>query len=125
MNAPIRRQRNLALPSFLSRLLTEPVGPTPACFHVRDTREDRRNDLPKRRPDTAIDDLILTNDTWGENGDADLIRQTASAVYAFSLNEGSNDAALVVTLAPGAYTVNARGKDESTGVALVEVYLVP
>jgi hypothetical protein len=69
--------------------------------------------------------LLLTNDTWGENGDADTVRATAAALGAFPLYEGSADAAFVVTLPPGAYTVHARGVGGDTGIALVEVYLVP
>ena len=78
-----------------------------------------------RRPGTAIDDLILTNDTWGENGDAAQVRQTATAVFAFGLTEGSADAAFVVTLPPGGYTVQVTGKGGTTGTALAEIYLVP
>jgi hypothetical protein len=122
---------NIMIPGFVvseegSRtFLIRAVGPTLARFNVQGTLADPVIEIYKRRPGTAIDDLVLTNDTWGENGDSTLIRQTASAVHAFSLNDGSADAALVVTLAPGAYTVNARGAAGATGVALVEVYLVP
>jgi outer membrane protein assembly factor BamB len=69
--------------------------------------------------------LLLTNDTWGENGDAAAIRAAATTVGAFPLDEGSADAAFIVTLPPGAYTVHARGVGGTTGIALVEVYLVP
>ncbi len=45
---------------------------------------------------------------------------------AFALATGSKDAALVVTLAPGVYTVHGAAADgTSTGVILVEVYVVP
>ena len=105
--------------------LIRAVGPSLARFNVSGVLADPMIEVYKRRPGTAIDDLILTNDTWGENGDADQIRTTAAALHAFKLNEGSTDAAFVVTLPPGAYTVNAKGKDGATGVAIVEVYLVP
>ena len=105
--------------------LIRAVGPTLGRFGVPGLLADPRIEVYKRRPGTAIDDLILTNDTWGENGDAEQIRQAATSVSAFRLNDGSKDAAFVVTLPPGAYTVNAKGVDDSTGVALVEVYLVP
>jgi len=122
---------NIMIPGFVvsaegSRtFLIRAVGPTLSRFNVQGVLADPRIDVYKRRPGTAIDDLILTNDTWGENGDAALVRQTASALFAFSLNEGSADAAFVVTLPPGQYTVNAKGVADTTGVALVEVYLVP
>ena len=50
----------------------------------------------------------------------------ASQVFAFPLASGSKDAAFVVTLPPGQYTVHAKASDGvSTGVVLVEVYAVP
>ena len=49
----------------------------------------------------------------------------AQQVGAFALPSGSKDAALVVTLAPGPYTVVVTDRNGATGVPLVEVYLVP
>jgi hypothetical protein len=37
----------------------------------------------------------------------------------------SEDAALLITLQPGVYTVQVAGVDNTTGVALVEIYEVP
>ena len=105
--------------------LIRAVGPTLDRFTISGFLEDPWLEIYKRRPGTTTDDLVLSNDTWGENGDAETVRQAALAVSAFRLNEGSADAALVVTLPPGAYTVNAKGKGSATGVALVEVYLMP
>jgi hypothetical protein len=45
-----------------------------------------------------------------------------SSAGAFSLSETSKDAALVVTLEPGAYTATVTGANNSTGIALVELY---
>ncbi|MBE2214694.1 MAG: endo-1,4-beta-xylanase [Opitutaceae bacterium] len=105
--------------------LVRAVGPTLARFGITGFLPDPWFEIYKRRPGTATDDLLLTNDTWGENGDTETLRQAALTVRAFRLNDGSTDAALVVTLPPGSYTVNAKGKDSGTGVALVEVYLMP
>ena len=38
---------------------------------------------------------------------------------------GSADSAMVLTLPPGAYTVEVSGADGGSGVALVEIYEVP
>jgi hypothetical protein len=46
-------------------------------------------------------------------------------VGAFALEASSKDAALVVTLPPGNYTAQVTGADNTTGIALVEVYEVP
>ncbi len=63
------------------------------------------------------------NDDWG--GGAALANAFKS-VAAFDLPPGgSPDAALVVTLNPGGYTVRVTGKNGTTGVALVEIYELP
>ena len=49
-------------------------------------------------------------------------RFTATASGAFPLVAGSRDAALVVNLPEGGYTVQVSGVAGGTGVALVEVY---
>jgi hypothetical protein len=46
----------------------------------------------------------------------------AARVGAFALTAGSADAALVMNLEPGNYTVQVKGKGTATGVAIVEVY---
>ncbi len=62
------------------------------------------------------------NDDWG--GASDLAGGFA-AVGAFTLSGTSRDAALLVVLAPGNYTAQISGVNNTTGVALVEVYEVP
>ena len=45
---------------------------------------------------------------------------------AFPLNDSSwSDAALLVTLKPGMYTVEVSGVGNTTGVGMVEVYELP
>jgi len=48
-----------------------------------------------------------------------------AAVGAFALPSGRADCALVLTLAPGAYTAVVSGVNGTSGVALVEVYQAP
>jgi len=50
---------------------------------------------------------------------------TFTQVGAFALPANSPDCAFVATLPPGAYTANVSGVNNTTGVALVEVYEVP
>jgi hypothetical protein len=64
------------------------------------------------------------NDNWSERHDADLIEQTATRVGAFPLARGSKDAAFLIELAPGAYTLHL-GTDGPAGTGLIEVYVVP
>jgi hypothetical protein len=50
------------------------------------------------------------------------ITQASARTGAFALAPGSNDAALLITLAPGTYTAQVSGTAGTTGIALVEVY---
>ena len=69
-------------------------------------------------------EILSANDNWSDTANADEIARIATAVGAFPLAAGSADAALLIDLAPGAYTIHAAGVDGATGVAVVEVYEV-
>jgi hypothetical protein len=97
-------------------VLIRVVGPGLAPFNVGGTVADPKFDLfdsDARRIDG--------NDNWGaEPALSTAFRQ----VGAFDLPSGSRDAALVVTLNPGNYTVQANGTNNATGTALIEIYEV-
>jgi sugar lactone lactonase YvrE len=65
---------------------------------------------------------IATNTVWG--GGATLTAAFAQ-VGAFALAANSADSALLVTVPSGLYTVQVSGTDNSSGIALVEVYEMP
>jgi len=65
--------------------------------------------------------VIASNDNWNNNAS---IASTAQTLGAFPLSSTA-DAALLVTLAPGVYTATVSGVNDTTGIALVEVYEVP
>jgi hypothetical protein len=65
---------------------------------------------------------IGSNDNWGGSTE---LAGAFTQVGAFGLPATSRDAALLVTLQPGAYTVQVSGVNSTTGVAIVEVYEVP
>jgi hypothetical protein len=65
---------------------------------------------------------LAENDTWGA---AAALTAAFAQVSAFALPAASRDAALVVTLVPGAYTAQVSSATAATGVALVEVYELP
>jgi hypothetical protein len=67
---------------------------------------------------------VATNDRWDVGANAAAVHTASGNVGAFALPAGSQDAALLITLAPGAYTVKVEGKNESEGVALLEIYEV-
>ena len=58
-----------------------------------------------------------------DNWDPSLV-STFTQVGAFALDANSKDAALLVTLPPGIYSVKLTGKNNTTGEGLVEVYEV-
>jgi hypothetical protein len=66
--------------------------------------------------------VVLENDDWGSNA-AD-IYAASKATGAFQFEKGSHDAALLATLAPGAYTAFVTGVNDTQGVALIEAYEV-
>ena len=70
---------------------------------------------------------IAENDNWSAiSADTTATAQAARDTGAFALANGSKDAALILTLAPVAYTAQVSGADgTSTGVALIELYEVP
>jgi hypothetical protein len=97
------------------QLLIRAVGPGLAAFGVPGTLVDPRVEVYNS---TGV--KLTENDNW----DAGLAA-TFGAVGAFALPAGSRDAALLITLPPGSYSVQVRGADGGTGEALVEVYEVP
>jgi hypothetical protein len=100
------------------RVLIRAVGPTlgNAPFNVPDVVAD---------PQLALfsgPTQVSANDNWGGTGE---LTAAFAQVGAFPLPATSRDAALLVTLQPGSYTVQVNGIGGTTGVALVEVYEVP
>ncbi len=53
------------------------------------------------------------------------VQATSSYVGAFGIASGGQDAAMTLTLSPGAYTAQVTSQGGASGVALVEVYEVP
>jgi hypothetical protein len=68
--------------------------------------------------------LVASNTGWGTGPNAAQIPSISSSVGAFPLTAGSADCALVANLTAGTYTVQIPGLNNTTGVALAEVYEV-
>jgi hypothetical protein len=70
---------------------------------------------------------VQTSDNWSTQSDAQLVAAATAHVGAFPLDEGSRDAARVVVLEPGAYTVHVTtaGPGIRGGNVLVEIYSLP
>jgi hypothetical protein len=93
------------------RLVLRAVGPTLTTFGVTSALSDPRVELWQGGA------MIGNNDNW-QLADASAF----SSVGAFALSLGSRDAALVTTLAPGAYTTPVYSSDSASGIVLVECY---
>ncbi len=65
---------------------------------------------------------VASNTGWGTNANPAQIAGVAAQVGAFAFTVGSADCALMVSLPAGAYTVQISGVNNTTGVALAEVY---
>lgn len=101
------------------RVLVRGIGPRLADFNVTGALPDPRLTI------FTGSKAIAENEDWGSGANAaDELVAAASATGAFSLVAGSKDAALLITLAPGAYTAHVTSAS-GTGIALVEVYELP
>jgi hypothetical protein len=101
------------------RMLVRAVGPTLASFGVNNALSD---------PILTIysgQSIVATNDRWTAGEDVTALTTASAGAGAFNLTANSEDAALLITLRPGPYTVEVKGKDGGEGVALLEIYEVP
>ena len=106
------------------RLLIRAAGPTLVGFGVTGALADPTI-LVTNAPGTPP--FSATNNDWGtplENPvwDAAVLSTAFSQAGAFNLAPGSKDAALVVEIPAGSYTIQTSGINGTTGVAIVEVY---
>ena len=100
------------------RLLIRGVGPGLTAYGVAGALE---NPVLKVYQGSNV---VAQNDDWQSAGENELASASA-AVGAFALAKGSRDAAVIVTLAPGAYSGVVSPTGDASGAALVEVYELP
>jgi hypothetical protein len=103
------------------RVLIRGVGPALSQFGVGGVLADPQLALYRQGASSPMDQ----NDNWLTATNAPQVGLVAGQVGAFSLAPNSRDAALLVTLEPGAYTAQVSGVGNSTGVALIEIYEAP
>jgi hypothetical protein len=92
------------------RLVVRGIGPSLTAFGVVDPLQDPTLEL------FAGASSIGANDNWPENSN------TAEILASGLAPSNPQESALLVTLAPGSYTTVLRGKNNGTGIGLVEVY---
>lgn len=101
------------------RVLVRAVGPALAQFGVTGVLADPYVTIFKGSMP------FYYNGNWSTRPEAAEIVEAARATGAFALPAGSKDAALLVELPPGSYTVQVQPEEGAGGVALVEIYSVP
>jgi hypothetical protein len=92
-------------------------GPVLASFGVSSPLAD-----PVLQVYNSSGTVIATNTGWGTNTTPTSISSAATAVGAFPLPSGSADSAVLLTLPPGAYTVQITSAKGNSGIALFEAY---
>ena len=95
------------------------IGPSLAAFGITNALPDTT--LQIRDPNGNV---VVENDNWkvrSSDGSSQQAEMEATQL------QPTNDleAALVTTLQPGQYTAQVRGKPESTGIGVVQVYFIP
>ncbi|MBC7366849.1 MAG: hypothetical protein H7343_08570 [Undibacterium sp.] len=65
---------------------------------------------------------VAANVGWETSADPAALTTAMARAGAFALTPGQSDAALLVTLPAGGYTIQVTGADGGSGVVLVEVY---
>ena len=101
------------------RLLLRGIGPGLAQFGVGGVLAQPR--LTVFRGGTEI----ARNTGWTSNGYRNDLMVAAAAVSAFALDERNPDSALLFDAEPGAYTIQISGVGNTTGEAMVEIYVLP
>ncbi len=98
-------------------VLVRAIGPGLAVFNLPGILGNPRMELYREGT------KLTENDDWG--GGVGLV-DAMGQVGAFPISSGaSKDSVIVATLSPGSYTANVTSVDGSSGVVLIEVYLLP
>lgn len=101
------------------KLLVRAIGPTLTDYGVEEVCAD-----PQITLFDSEGNPIAGSDDWN-TGNGETIATISSSLGAFALPFDSKDAALLVELAPGAYTAHVSSGDGAGGEALFEIYRLP
>ena len=94
-------------------MLVRAIGPTLHRFHVNGELQNPMLDLYN-----SNGVLLRHNDNWGQAPNRAQIQATGLAP------SDNRESAILMTLAPGTYTAIVRGVNNTTGVALAEIYML-
>ena len=101
-----------------ARVLLRVIGPTLSQYGVAFPLAD-----PVLTLYDAHGNVVARNDNWSDT-DPTGLAAAMQQVGAFSLPANSKDAAVLLDLPAGVYSVQATGATNATGVTLIEIYLV-
>jgi len=90
------------------------IGPSLANFGVQGALQNPTMQLVR----SSDSQTIASNDNWQQALNAQQVQDLGFAP------SDANEAAILITLQPGAYTAVVSGVDNGVGVALVEVYRI-
>lgn len=121
--------QNILIPGLVLRgdgaggpqpLLVRAVGPGLADFSVGGTLA-----RPQLKVFDAAGRLVAENIGWQSAPQREALVAAGARAGAFPLAANRADSALLLTLAPAAYTLQVSGADGGSGIVLVEIYAVP
>jgi len=100
----------------VQQILVRGIGPTLAKFGVTNALA-----APVLKVYDSTGARIAFNDSWANSTE---VSSAAAATGAFALDAGTKDAALVLSLSPGSYTLEISTAG-AAGEALADIYAVP
>jgi hypothetical protein len=92
-----------------AKILVRATGPSLAAFGVPNTLPATTLELHDSNGN------VISNEGWRNTQENEIIATTLQPT-------NDNEAAILATLVPGNYTAVVRGKDQTTGIAVVEAY---
>ena len=103
----------------VTRMVFRAIGPSLAAFGVPQPMQD-----PVIELHNGNGDLIASNDDFEDAFEYDLTPDQKTAIEAIGLQptDPRESAVVLTNFEPGPYTAIVRGKNNSTGVGLVEIY---
>ena len=112
----VETQDNVLIGGFIltgttaNQVIVRAIGPSLSTFGVKDALLDPTLELYD-----SNGELLGLNDNWRDTQELDIINSMVAPT-------DDRESAIVAFLIPGAYTAVVRGVNNTTGVALVEVY---
>ena len=114
-------------PGTTKQVLVRGIGPALTSFSVAGALSNPVLGVYDSTSTLVASNTGWSNDVLGGTSTSGATFRVATATEmtaagAFSLNQGTADSALILTLPVGSYTVHVSGQNSGTGVALAEVY---